>query len=410
MPDSKNHMNIDNIIESEAPSLKLLPEKPELREIPLEEIKIGQFCQRISYEDLDSLTRSIEKQGLLQPVGVTLDSGGCYSLIFGSRRYLAHKQLGEKSIRCYVFNTIPAKSAMLSFAENDSRSEMPAVEQARKLKIAMDLFGLDIAELAEEIGWYKSVVAERLAVLRLGDDVLAKVGNRPGSPFNFSHALALSKLIHTDRFNREVEVRELQYKVIEFELSSTELKKLVELFKDGGFDLLPDKLRTYLLKSKPMTSDMARLYLRPEEAIKDTGQRASQLRETAQKLSKEEREEFIDRAVKAEWSYDTTCRKLTEMVEGRLKDADDNDGASHQSCLQRLISDMSVLERRLTTSQEEITKLAESNPKRLGAIWIAMWQLQKKLEPVQTLVGDAVNKNNLDELRLVKESENVSLG
>ena len=409
MADSKSDMDINEVVEPKAPPPNPAPQKPERREIPLEKIRTSEFCQRSSYDDLDSLTGSVEQHGLLQPVGVTEDGDGCYTLIFGSRRYLAHKRLGKQTIRCLVFKVAPDEAAILSFTENDERSELSPVEQARKWNQAIERFGWEPAEFADKIHRPKSVVDERLAILRLGDDILAKVGNRPCSPFNFSHALALSKLINTDRFNREVEVRELQNKTIEFELSSTELKKLVELFKDGDFDLLPDNLRTYLLKSKAMTANMARLYLRPEEAIKDTGQRAQQMREMAQRLSKEERKDFIAKAVKAEQSHDVTCRKLTEMVERRLKDGDKEEASLH-SGLQRLISDMSVLERRLTTGYEGIRELAKSNPKRLGILRRAIQELQKKLEPIETLMRDTVNKNKLDEGELVKESENVSIG
>ena len=368
-------------------------EKFEWRDIPLDQITISEFCRRESYDDLDSLAKSIAKDGLLEPVGVTENSEGHFTLIFGSRRYKVHKQLGLRTIRCKVVSATPAKAAELSFAENYARANVHPIEQARKLKLMMKRFGYKVGELAEKIGWPQSMVSERIAVAQLPEDVLEKVGTLPESPFKFTHALALSKLWDEKRTNHELEVRELQNKTIEHKLSSTELKKLVWLFKDGGFDLLPDDLRTYLLKSKAMTAGMARLYLKPGDAIYGQDQKSQQMRQAAERLSKDEREHFIAKALKAEWSHDRARGKLLEMLEQRLNAGDDK-GADPKSGVQKLISDISVFHKQLNASCEEIEHLAESHPERLGALWNAIRQLQKQLRPMETLVRGAVTNQS----------------
>lgn len=82
---------------------------------------------------LDSLERSIESRGLLQPVGVT-NSG---SLLFGARRLQACKNLGWEDIPARVIDIDaddPAAALKVERDENESRKDFTPSE---KVAIAM---------------------------------------------------------------------------------------------------------------------------------------------------------------------------------------------------------------------------------------------------------------------------------
>lgn len=102
------------------------------------DITIGDRA-RVSAGWLDELERSIERHGVLHPIGVTQDN----ALIFGFRRLMACKNLGMTEIPATVINIDPADPAMalrLEQAENNIRRDFTPVEKveiARKIEEAM---------------------------------------------------------------------------------------------------------------------------------------------------------------------------------------------------------------------------------------------------------------------------------
>lgn len=94
---------------------------------------------RVSPGWLDDLERSIERHGVLHPVGVTQDK----VLIFGFRRLMACKNLGMEEIPATVINidpNDPAAALRMEQAENNIRKDFTPsekVEIARKIEEAM---------------------------------------------------------------------------------------------------------------------------------------------------------------------------------------------------------------------------------------------------------------------------------
>ena len=65
--------------------------------IPLDRIVMGnQHHEHLC--DLDAIADSIDRYGLLHPIGVTPQSDGTYELIFGRRRLEACRKLGHSTI------------------------------------------------------------------------------------------------------------------------------------------------------------------------------------------------------------------------------------------------------------------------------------------------------------------------
>lgn len=91
---------------------------------------------RQAYGWLDSLERSIQQLGLLQPIGVTSDK----RLIFGGRRLQACKNLGMKKIPVRIINIDaddPVTALRMEKVENDQRLDLTPsekVEIARRIE------------------------------------------------------------------------------------------------------------------------------------------------------------------------------------------------------------------------------------------------------------------------------------
>lgn len=98
----------------------------EFKDIPLGDLGIGTSQVRLSdvQKEIGELAKSIAKVGLLEPILVapseSSESGEKYEIILGQRRFLAHEELGEKTIKAGILDErveeIQAK--VLSVTEN----------------------------------------------------------------------------------------------------------------------------------------------------------------------------------------------------------------------------------------------------------------------------------------------------
>jgi len=365
-----------------------IDKRSEVHDLPVENIKASEFWIRSDWEEgLDSLAESIDINGLQQFPAVRDNGDGSYTLIFGHRRYLSYKQLGRKTVPCYVLDTTAENAAFLLLIENLQRRQLHPVDEARTIKRVADVLKVKDVEIARRIRWKPNVVNERLAVLKLPEYMLAKVGTSPESRLTFTHLLTLSRLWDPNWSDRQFEVSGLYNKTIQYAVSTTELKELAALFKEGKSNLLPKNLRDRLLGSRSMTAAMARLYLTPESVVTGEGDKAKRMREVAQGLSKKELERLIVTAVEAEWPYERTRQKLLDMVESRLQTGEKR-VASRQSGLQRLVLKTLELRKKLADTREEIEDIAKSNPKQFGTFWEAIRRLHKQLDPIEALVTD----------------------
>jgi len=106
--------------------------------VKISDVKIGDRV-RSAPGWLDDLERSIEKLGVLQPIGVTPDS----ELIFGYRRLMACKALGMEEIPARVIDVAaddPVTALRMEQAENNIRKDFTPsekVEIARRIEEAL---------------------------------------------------------------------------------------------------------------------------------------------------------------------------------------------------------------------------------------------------------------------------------
>ena len=134
----------------------------------------------IEPEQLKDLARSIKLHGLIQPIAVIRVGEDKYILKAGQRRWLAHKELGLKTIKAIVQEEtiLPKKEnekALFEIAvmENTQRDSLNPLELALSLRQAMDK-GLykNLEELALALSKSKSYVSKVLKVLSLEDEII----------------------------------------------------------------------------------------------------------------------------------------------------------------------------------------------------------------------------------------------
>lgn len=151
----------------------------EIRAIRIKDIVIGEYEQRIEYDDDDigSLAASIRRRGLLYPIVVSEDDGK-YDLVDGHRRMLAHKMLDRIEIECIIIGQNKVTSKELAFAGNFHRKELSQVELAAAIADAHEQAEISIEDLAA--GFHKSThwIREMIAVTRWPAEVQQAVHER----------------------------------------------------------------------------------------------------------------------------------------------------------------------------------------------------------------------------------------
>lgn len=110
--------------------------------------------------DVIELSRSIDKNGLLQPIVIQRYNKQApykYRIVSGHRRYLAYRVLGLESIPSLVIDTLSEQDALvLNLAENLKRKSLNIMQEARAIRRLEDQGyseDLLIAELGMSRGW-----------------------------------------------------------------------------------------------------------------------------------------------------------------------------------------------------------------------------------------------------------------
>lgn len=115
---------------------------------------------------LVELAQSISENGILQPLTVDM-SDGTPVLIAGERRLRAAKIAGIAEVPCITVQTDDRRRQILALVENLQREDMNCFEIAEGIRMLMESCDLAQWEVAEQLGYSASAVANKLRLLRL---------------------------------------------------------------------------------------------------------------------------------------------------------------------------------------------------------------------------------------------------
>lgn len=127
--------------------------------------------RRFDADGVDSLARSIEEVGLLQPIVVRPLGNGRYELLAGARRLRAVQALGRAGVPAMAVSNESA--AVLSLVENTQREGLDALELAEALQRLVER-GWGREALAQLVGRSTSWVGDLLGLNRLPDWIKAE--------------------------------------------------------------------------------------------------------------------------------------------------------------------------------------------------------------------------------------------
>jgi ParB family transcriptional regulator, chromosome partitioning protein len=151
-------------------------EVTEVIEIPISDIDMdprGNIRDQYDAGSLEELGRSIEKRGLLEPIGVerSTGAGGKWKLVYGFRRALAiAKFTNLPTVRAITVRS-DADLPVIQLLENIQREDLTDYEIAKTLSNLKKSTGMNLEELSQEINKSLSWVKGKMAHANFLDEI-----------------------------------------------------------------------------------------------------------------------------------------------------------------------------------------------------------------------------------------------
>ncbi len=145
-----------------------------IRTLPIAALKPNRFQPRVSFDEaeLESLAESIRAQGLVQPLVVTGEADGSYSIVAGERRWRAARRAGLEEVPVIVRDQLDDRARLeLALVENLQRSDLNALEEAEAYQALQERFGLSHEEIAGRVGKGRTTITNSLRLLKLPEEI-----------------------------------------------------------------------------------------------------------------------------------------------------------------------------------------------------------------------------------------------
>jgi len=152
----------------------LLQDEP-ARSLQVDQLRPNKYQPRTEFDDdkLAELADSIRTQGLVQPIVVTPNGAGSYTIIAGERRWRAAQRAGLTEVPVAIRQVADDREMLeLALVENVQRSDLNPVEEAEAYKTLGEKFELSQEEIAGRVGKSRSTVANSLRLLNLPGEIL----------------------------------------------------------------------------------------------------------------------------------------------------------------------------------------------------------------------------------------------
>lgn len=144
------------------------PEPRRVLEVEVHRLKANPRQPRTRFEEeaLADLARSIQSNGVLQPILVR-PSDGKYEIIAGERRWRAAQKAGLHRVPVLVREAADVQALELALVENGQREDLNPVEEARAYHALIEDFDHTQEEVARRVGKERATVANALRLLHL---------------------------------------------------------------------------------------------------------------------------------------------------------------------------------------------------------------------------------------------------
>ena len=246
----------------------------QVAEIPIGKLYVGKNNVRSAAGDITELTKSIEEEGVLQPILVRIE-GDRYEIIVGSRRFAASKAAGLKSIPAIVREMTDEEAIVASLTENIQRGDLQPEEEAEAINKLVKIYRSN-REVARVLGLSEGTIRMKLSVLELVPKLREKMRIKYAPPSKereneeslpFEHATMIAEAFRTEEVKRlpqaEKEAKQVQIAKAIAPLPQYEARKVIDRFK-----MFPEKA-IEVVKEEALASETGiamRVYFTPKIA------------------------------------------------------------------------------------------------------------------------------------------------
>ena len=173
---------------------------------------------------LEELSKSIEQNGIIQPLLVRPMLDGSYQLVAGERRWRAARMAGLTEVPVTIREMTDEEASVFALIENLQREDLNPVEEAQGLKSLIETYGFTQEETADRVGKSRVAVTNTLRLLKLPASVLKLLGE---GKLTAGHSRALLSL------DDEKEMLKIAETAISQELSVRQVEKMVKYALQG---------------------------------------------------------------------------------------------------------------------------------------------------------------------------------
>jgi ParB family chromosome partitioning protein len=135
--------------------------------------------QNFAEAELEELAASIRSKGLIQPIIVrrAADQPSHFEIVAGERRWRAAQRAGLSEVPIVLVDIDDRTSLEFAIIENVQRAGLNPIEEASGYQNLIEEFHYTQAELAQSLGKSRSYIANSLRLLKLPDDVRARLSD-----------------------------------------------------------------------------------------------------------------------------------------------------------------------------------------------------------------------------------------
>ena len=158
-------------------------------EIEIDLIDVNPFQPRTNFNsiDLEELSSSIDKLGLIQPITIKKNDGR-FTLISGERRLRAFQKLSKKSIPAYIRTANDQESLEMALVENIQRKNLDPIEIAISYSRLTEELKISHEEMSNRVGKDRTTITNYIRLLKL--DPIIQSGLRDNF-ISMGHGLSL---------------------------------------------------------------------------------------------------------------------------------------------------------------------------------------------------------------------------
>jgi ParB family chromosome partitioning protein len=212
-----------------------LSKKNENNKIPISDLSRNPYQPRQKFDQvkLEELTKSIKKNGIIQPIAVRpkkLESGK-YEIVAGERRWLAAQQAGLHEIPVNILDLSDGESLEVAIVENIQRDDLNPIEEARGYKRLFDEFKYDHENISKLMSKSRSHISNTLRLLTLPEDVISMLEE---GTLTSGQARPLIGLINASDIAEEIVSKNYSARKVEYLVKKTKSSNKNEITVDSN--------------------------------------------------------------------------------------------------------------------------------------------------------------------------------